>query len=170
MLCPNVLTQHYLGLVLQIFYLRWILQSSGIWKLWYQIVMLWDNALIVTRISNTRKSGTMISIFLFLVPGLKRAIAFRQANSAGSTCKLLNLLVISCSILISETVFDAFPFAGFWAWSGVANSGDVSIGMLHWIAHRRNNSAQDSSSKITWKAMFWPRNWMTDKRYWCYGR
>ena len=89
--------------------------------------------------------------WLICLPGLKRAIALRQANSAGSTCKFLNLVVISCSILISDTVLDAFPFARFCEWSGVANNGDVSMGMLHWIAQRRNNSAHDSSNNMTCK-------------------
>ena len=96
-----------------------------------------------------QKEGTLIA--KLDSPGLNRAMALRQANSAGSTCKFLKRLVISCRVLMSPAALDAFPFGAVGIRSGVANSGDVSIGMLHWMAHNKNSSAHDSSSRITCK-------------------
>ena len=89
------------------------------------------------------------------VPDLKRTMALRHANSAGSTWMALNLLMISCSTRMSENGDTLLPgevpaaAGGGGRWSGSEKSGQASIGIDHCMAHRRNNSLHDSSRRIT---------------------
>lgn len=89
--------------------------------------------------------------FLNYKPGLKRAIAFKQANSAGSTWVCLNRRNISWSIRLSGYSLPVFMFGicGCAA-SCVIRSGDVSIGIDHWMAQSRNSSLHASSNRMTY--------------------
>ena len=84
-------------------------------------------------------------------PDLKRTIAFRQANSASLTCRLLKRELISCRRRISAIVATIFS-AGVLStcMPADARSGATSSGIDHWTAPRTNNSLQASSNSITW--------------------
>lgn len=81
-------------------------------------------------------------------PGLNSTMAFRQANSVGSTARTLKWLKISSRMRRSAvgTLFlDCCAGTSF-----VRDSrGQVSRGRDHWMAHRINISFQASSSRIT---------------------
>lgn len=85
-----------------------------------------------------------------------KTIAFKHANSAGSTRIDLNRHNVSCSTRISNanscllTLF-VLPLILLQC-SVTENNGqfDVSNGIHHWIAFNKNNSAHDSSNRITY--------------------
>ena len=79
-------------------------------------------------------------------------MAFKQANSAGSTWIALKRAKISCRTRTSAMV-DVFPLT-ICDGSDTTNNGEVSRGNDHWIAHKRNSSVHASSRRITWKKIF----------------
>ena len=83
-------------------------------------------------------------------PGLNRTIAFRQANSVGSTARTLKRSKTSPRQSRSAVGRLALGCSEGGR-SGRERRGQLSMGMDHWIALSRNNSLQASSSRITWK-------------------
>lgn len=84
-----------------------------------------------------------------------RTIAFKHANSAGSTRIDLNRQSVSCNTRISNAsscllILFVLPLMLLQC-SATENSGqfDGSNGIHHWIAFNRNSSAHDSSNKMT---------------------
>lgn len=83
-------------------------------------------------------------------PALKRTIAFKQANSAGSTPTALNLCNVSERVRTSDATWHPLPFGWVTArWSATENNGLPSSGRHHWTAFSRNSSLQLSSNSIT---------------------
>lgn len=98
-------------------------------------------------------------------------IAFKHANSAGSTKIDLNRQSVSCNTRISNAsscllMLFVLPLILLQC-SATENNGqfDGSNGIHHWIAFKRNNSAHDSSNKMTWNEIF-PSDKL--KRFWFY--
>lgn len=159
MLCriirSHVLWHHHLGLVLEVFNLKRVFQASGLWQ-----NVIRENA--YNKTSSWKYMCKMLNTLYFVwqkqfvfsrrkvIPGLKRAIAFKQANSAGSTWVCLNLRNISWSRRLSGYSLPVLmlDICGCAA-SCVIRSGEVSIGIDHWMAHSRNSSLQASSNSIT---------------------
>ena len=87
----------------------------------------------------------------YISPERKRTIAFRQANSAGSTPTALNRSSVSFRIRMSVATWLSLPFGTPAAWSDTEKRGLDSRGMHHWTAFSRKSSAHASSRRITWK-------------------
>lgn len=90
------------------------------------------------------------------VSDLNRTIAFKQANSAGSTRIDLKRQRVSCNTRISNAsscllIAFVLPLILLQC-SATENNGqfDGSNGIHHWMAFKRNNSAHDSSNKMTY--------------------
>jgi len=83
------------------------------------------------------------------LPGLNKTIAFKHANSVGSTCRGLKRLNTSWRTLRSEAEGLPLPCPGGER-SGRDSRGQLSRGSDHWIAQSRNSSLHASSSRITW--------------------
>lgn len=81
------------------------------------------------------------------LPARNKTMAFRQANSAGSTCTPLKRISVSARIRTSALELP-FLTCSFTLNRGLA---DTSRGMHHWIAFNRNSSLHASSKRITWK-------------------
>lgn len=67
-----------------------------------------------------------------------------QANSAGLTLNLLNLAYISDRWLMRDTDSEDMT-----SYSVMVNNDGFSKGKHHWMAHKMNNSDQDSSNNVT---------------------
>lgn len=83
------------------------------------------------------------------LPGLNSMMAFRQANSVGSTARALKRLKTS-SRMRRSAVGKPILACSVGERSGRDRRGQLSVGRDHWIAHRRNISLQASSRRITW--------------------
>lgn len=84
------------------------------------------------------------------LPALKRTMAFRQANSAGSTPTDRYLSRTSLRTRTSAAIWLALPLGLMLRCSVTLNRGLVSNGRHHCTAFRRNSSDQHSSRRITW--------------------
>ena len=160
-LSPGVLTQHHLSLILQVLHLTGVFQSPGFCII-YDNLSEW-NIETTSAFNNFRlhyhagifqnaltSSWIFIESLIFKRPGLNNTTALWQANSGGSTWRARKRDVSSWRIRMSDWTW-TWDLEEFWACSVMAKSGEVSMGMLHWMAHNRNNSDQDSSNKITWR-------------------
>lgn len=83
------------------------------------------------------------------LPGLKSTMAFRQANSVGSTARALKRLKTS-SRMRRSAVGRLILACCVGDRSGRDRRGQLSMGRDHWMAHKRNISLQASSRRITW--------------------
>lgn len=88
-------------------------------------------------------------------------IAFKQANSAGSTRIDLNLMSVSCKTRISNAsscllILFVLPLIPLQCSAG-ENNGQFcgSNGIHHCTAFNRNSSAHDSSNKMTYNKFPW---------------
>lgn len=135
----DVLTQQHLWLVLQTLHLFWIFKV----------------AYLCVGDSNSRHrfGDPEISDYHRCIsdslPGLNSTIAFRQANSVGSTVRALKRLKTSSKICRSAVRRLILACCGVER-SGRDKRGQLSMGRDHWMAHRRNISLQASSRRITW--------------------
>lgn len=87
-----------------------------------------------------------MNIFL---PGLNSTVAFRQANSVGSTARALKRLKTSSRMRRSAVGRLNLDWC-VGERSGRDRSGQLSMGRDHWMAHKRNISLHASSRRITW--------------------
>lgn len=135
----DVLTQQHLWLGLQILHLFWIFKVS--------YLCVGDSN------SRHRFGDPEISDYHRCIsdslPGLNSTIAFRQANSVGSTVRALKRLKTSSKICRSAVRRLILACCGVER-SGRDKRGQLSMGRDHWMAHRRNISLQASSRRITW--------------------
>lgn len=106
-----------------------------------------DPSILVFLKSKLRSVGEKGRRKEVIVPARKRTMAFKQANSAGSTWTALNLIKVSARTLMSEEDWPIFVCS-----FGLNKELDVaSKGMHHWMALRRNSSLQASSKRITFR-------------------
>lgn len=145
--CVNMLSQHYLRLVLKILNLFWVFESTclcfnvraSLYQLQQYIEIIYRQKIYSSFIPQRSENP----------PGLKRTIALRQANSVGSTCRALNRLKSSCRRRRSEAQGLFLPCEEGDS-SGRESRGQLSSGRDHWMAQRRNSSLHASSSNITY--------------------
>lgn len=99
----------------------------------------------------TKSSDKQIHITkrINLSPGLNSTMAFRQANSVGSTARPLKRLKTSSRMRRSAVGGESGVCCGGER-SGRHRRGQLSMGKDHWMAHKRNISLQASSRRITW--------------------